>query len=105
MRKRENLQSQPFPKDFHLSQNYPNPFNPVTKIDYELPVEGKVNLKIYDITGREVANLVYNETQTAGYYTVAFAAQNFSSGVYFFRMISQGNEKNFVMTKKMVLLK
>lgn len=93
------------PKDFQLSQNYPNPFNPVTKIDYELPVEGKVNLKIYDINGREVANLVNNETQTAGYYTVAFAAQNFSSGVYFFRMISQGNEKNFVMTKKMVLLK
>lgn len=101
----ENIVNVSVPKDFHLSQNYPNPFNPITKIDYELPVEGKVDLKIYDINGREVANLVNNETQPAGYYTVAFTAQNFSSGVYFFRMISQGNEKNFVMTKKMVLLK
>jgi plastocyanin len=88
------------PGEFALSQNYPNPFNPVTNIDYDLPVDGKVNLKIYDISGREVANLV-NEVQTAGYYTVAFNANNLASGVYFYRLISG----NFNQTKKLVLLK
>lgn len=101
----ENIVSVSVPKDFHLSQNYPNPFNPITKIDYELPVEGKISLKVYDINGREVADLVNNQTQPAGYYTITFSAQNFSSGIYFFRIAAQGSNKNFVMTKKMVLVK
>ncbi|HEX2788358.1 MAG TPA: T9SS type A sorting domain-containing protein [Ignavibacteria bacterium] len=93
------------PGKFDLSQNYPNPFNPVTKINYDLPVDGKVNLRIYDITGREVANLV-NGIQTAGYYTIQFNASNFASGVYFYRIISEGTAgQQFVMTKKMVLVK
>lgn len=88
------------PGEYALSQNYPNPFNPVTNIDYDLPVDGKVALKIYDISGREIANLV-NEVQQAGYYTVAFNANNLASGVYFYRLISG----NFNQTKKLVLLK
>lgn len=94
------------PGDFKLSQNYPNPFNPTTKIDYDLPVDSKVNLKIYDMLGREAANLVNNDLQKAGYYTVQMNGVNMASGTYFFRIIAQGsNGKDFVMTKKMLLVK
>ncbi len=58
-----------------MSQNYPNPFNPSTKIDYDLPYDGKVSIILYDISGREVAGLV-NEVKTAGYYQVNFNASN-----------------------------
>ena len=88
------------PSSFAMSQNYPNPFNPSTKINYDLPVDGKVSILLYDMTGRQVANLV-NEVKTAGYYTVTFNASNLASGMYFYR-ISAGN---FVSTKKMVLVK
>jgi hypothetical protein len=88
------------PTKFDLSQNYPNPFNPVTKINFDLPEDGKVNLRIYDILGREVAILV-NEVRTAGYYTVSFDASNFASGVYFYRL-SAGN---YNAVKKLVLIR
>ncbi len=88
------------PKEYSLSQNYPNPFNPVTNIKYQIPVNGLVSLKIYDIIGREIANLV-NEYKQAGYYTVLFNGSSFASGVYFYR-IQAGN---FVQVKKMVLIK
>lgn len=94
------------PKEFKLSQNYPNPFNPVTKIDYDIPFESQVSLKIYDMLGREIASMVNNDLQTAGYYTVQLNSANMGSGTYFFRIIAQGtNGKGFVMTKKMVLVK
>lgn len=89
------------PNKYDLSQNYPNPFNPVTKINYDMPKDGKVNLRIYDITGREVAALINNEIQPAGYYTIAFNASNLSSGVYFYRLATG----DFVSTKKMMLIK
>lgn len=93
------------PNKFDLSQNYPNPFNPVTKINYDLPVDGKVMLKVYDVTGREIAQLI-NEIQPAGYYTVSFNASNFASGVYFYKLFTAGdNGQQFVMTKKMMLVK
>jgi photosystem II stability/assembly factor-like uncharacterized protein len=89
------------PKKYELSQNYPNPFNPMTKIDFQLPMDGKVSLVIYDITGREIATLLNNEFKKADYYTVMFNGSNFSSGVYFYRITAD----KYVMTKKMVLLK
>ena len=93
------------PEKFDLSQNYPNPFNPITKINYGLSVEGKVTLKVFDITGREVAKLV-NEVKTAGYYTIQFNANAFASGVYFYQIYANGiNGKDFLMTKKMMLIK
>lgn len=101
----ENELSVGIPNDFALSQNYPNPFNPATKIDYDLPYDSKVSLKIYDMLGREIASLVNNEQQRAGYYNVQFNAVNFASGTYFFRIIAQGGGKDFVMTKKMQLVK
>ena len=88
------------PSKFELSQNYPNPFNPSTKINFDLAKDGKVNLKIYDMLGREVSTLV-NEFRTAGYYTIDFNASALSSGVYFYRITTE----DFSAIKKMVLMK
>ncbi len=95
------------PTEFMITQNYPNPFNPVTIIRYGLPEDTKVQLKVYDILGKEVAELV-NEDKSAGYYEVEFngsnlpaARQGLSSGVYFYR-IQAGS---FVDAKKMILMK
>ncbi|MBS1494038.1 MAG: T9SS type A sorting domain-containing protein [Bacteroidetes bacterium] len=88
--------------DYKLNQNYPNPFNPTTKINYELKNAGFVSMKIYDLLGREIAELV-NETKDAGTYTVDFNASKYmmASGIYFYRI--QAGE--FVDTKRMVLVK
>jgi hypothetical protein len=88
------------PSKYDLSQNYPNPFNPVTRINYALPKQGMVILKIYDITGREIAILV-NEIKPAGYYNLDFNGINFASGVYFYRITAN----DFIDTKRMVLIK
>ena len=92
------------PKKFELLQNYPNPFNPITNIDYNLPFSGNLTLKIYDISGREINTLV-NKTQEAGYYTVQFNASNFASGTYFYRISADNGLEDFVMTKRMLLIK
>lgn len=88
------------PVTYELSQNYPNPFNPTTKIKYQMPVDGMVTLKVYDILGAEIATLV-EEEKTAGRYEVNFNASSLASGVYIYRL--QAND--FVNVKKMVLLK
>ena len=90
------------PEKFNLSQNYPNPFNPTTKIDFDLPQDSKVCIKVFDILGEEVTTLV-NDFRRAGYYTVLFEKSSLSSGVYFYRIIAGDNK--FVMTKKLLLLK
>lgn len=92
------------PNKYDISQNYPNPFNPTTKINYDLPFDSKVSIKIFDMTGREIYQLV-NEPQTAGYYTAQFNGSNLSSGVYFYNIIAEGGNNKFVTTKKMVLVK
>ncbi|MCB0727304.1 MAG: T9SS type A sorting domain-containing protein [Ignavibacteriae bacterium] len=88
------------PNEFSLIQNYPNPFNPTTSIDFNMPQEGFVSLKVYNTSGKEVATLV-NETRAAGYYTVNFNATNLSSGVYYYRLESNGISK----VMKMALIK
>ena len=88
------------PKEFSLSQNYPNPFNPSTVIHYSLVENGFTNLKIFDITGKEVANLV-NENQNAGRFDVTFNGSNFASGVYFYRIQSG----SYSAVKRMFLIK
>jgi hypothetical protein len=88
------------PATYKLSQNYPNPFNPTTTIEYQLPVDGHVTLKVYDLLGREVATLV-NEVQQTDYYRVEFDAGRFASGVFFYRLTSG----SFVTTKRMVVVK
>jgi hypothetical protein len=92
------------PDKYDLSQNYPNPFNPSTKINYDLPADGKVAIKLFDMSGKEVASLV-NEVKTAGYHTVNFNASNLSSGVYFYSISVEANGNNFTATKKMMLVK
>lgn len=92
------------PKKFTLSQNYPNPFNPSTKIDYEIPADSKVNIAIYDISGKEVQQVV-NENQKAGYYTAQFNASRLSSGTYFYKLTVNGANGSEVLTKKMTLVK
>jgi hypothetical protein len=94
------------PKEFAVSQNYPNPFNPSTKIDYQVPVDAKVVMEVYNIAGQRVFELV-NQDQTAGYYTVDFGASKLSSGVYIYRIIAsdKATGNNFSSIKKMMLLK
>jgi hypothetical protein len=92
------------PTKFNLSQNYPNPFNPTTKIDFDLPFDSKVSIILYDITGREVKTLV-NDTRTAGFHTVQFNASGLSSGTYFYRIMTKSNCGDYVITKKMILVK
>ena len=88
------------PAEYNLSQNYPNPFNPVTRIEYQLPVQGIVNITLYDLTGKEVAQLI-NEVRSAGYYTIDLNASALTSGVYFYTI----KANNFVNTKKLMVIK
>ncbi len=93
------------PEEFYLYQNYPNPFNPSTVISYQLPVNGKITLKVYDILGNEVAILV-NEEKLAGKYEVIFNVEthrnaSLASGIYFYRL----QAGNYIETKKMILIK
>ena len=88
------------PTQFELTQNYPNPFNPSTVINYSIPVNGMVSLKVFNVLGQEVATLV-NEMQTVGNYKATFNATSLSSGVYFYK-IEAGN---FTSVKKMMFLK
>ena len=88
------------PDYFELEQNYPNPFNPTTKINYNIPHNGNTTLKVYNVLGKEVVDLV-NEYKQSGFYSINFDAGNLPSGVYFY-MLSNGN---FTKTKKMILLK
>ena len=88
------------PYDYKLAQNYPNPFNPSTRISYSIKEEGLVTLKIFNILGQEVATLV-NDVKSPGNYNVNFDASRLSSGIYLYKINSNG----FTQTKKMMLLK
>ncbi|MBE2217818.1 MAG: T9SS type A sorting domain-containing protein [Ignavibacteria bacterium] len=88
------------PKSYELSQNYPNPFNPSTTIEFSVPKDAAVTLKIYDVLGKEVATLV-NEQKPTGTYIVNWNASNFSSGLYFYKLTAG----DFNQTKKMFLVK
>ncbi|MFA5011876.1 MAG: T9SS type A sorting domain-containing protein [Ignavibacteria bacterium] len=90
------------PKKYNLSQNYPNPFNPSTKIDFDLPLDSRVKITVFDILGREMKSVI-NEFRKAGYHTVTLNASNFSSGTYFYRFETEGG--NNIMTKKMLIVK
>lgn len=95
------------PSGFKLKQNYPNPFNPTTVIKYSLPVDGLVSIKVFDIFGKEIADLV-NEYKPAGEYSVSFNGSSLASGVYFYTIIATPNDgqaDNFRQVKKMLLQK
>jgi len=88
------------PRQFELTQNYPNPFNPITTIKYKLPELSVVKIKVYDILGRELNNLV-NEEQNAGVYDIEFDGSELMSGIYIYQL----RAGNYIQTKKMVLIK
>ena len=88
------------PDNFELNQNYPNPFNPTTTISYSIPRDQQVTLKVYNILGKEVMNLV-NKQQPAGSYAVMFEGKSLNSGIYFYTLQAEG----FRETYKMILLK
>ncbi len=88
------------PSKYSLSQNYPNPFNPSTVIRFSLPAVSFASLKIYDMLGKEVATLV-NEKLAAGTYSVDWNASEFTSGVYFYKLITD----KYTETKRMILMK
>jgi hypothetical protein len=95
--------------NFTLSKNYPNPFNPSTTIRYQLPVNAKVSLKIYNTLGQEVAMLI-NRRETAGQHQVLWNGKDnrgnsVSSGLYLYRMEVVSDKGRFSDVKKMVYLK
>jgi uncharacterized delta-60 repeat protein len=95
----QNISSE-IPDNFSLSQNYPNPFNPSTKIKFDIPKSSFVKLAVYDMLGKKVSSLVYNELK-AGTYEYTFDAAEYNSGVYFYKLETDG----FVETKKMLYIK
>ncbi|MEO8513189.1 MAG: T9SS type A sorting domain-containing protein [Ignavibacteria bacterium] len=88
------------PAAFSLQQNYPNPFNPVTIIKYDIVKDGFVKLAVYDILGKELKSIV-NQSQKAGSYTAQFDGTGLTSGVYFYKLFSNGSTK----TRKMIIVK
>lgn len=93
------------PENFKLFQNYPNPFNPTTIIKFSLPVNGFVNLKIYDMLGKEIQTLV-SRNLSSGTYEYNYSSKSLISGVYFYKLdFSSINGNNFSEIRKMVLVK
>jgi hypothetical protein len=88
------------PLSYLTARNFPNPFNPVTTISYSIPIAGHVRLSVFDVTGREMTELV-NGLQTAGSYSIAWDGRDFASGIYFYR-VTVGN---LSFTGRMVLMK
>ena len=95
------------PAGFALGQNYPNPFNPTTKIEFSIPKTYNVQIKVFDILGREIATLL-NEKKQAGIHFVEFNAENCSSGIYFYRIAVHSDKivgGDYTEIKKMILLR
>jgi gluconolactonase len=89
-----------FPEKFNLYQNYPNPFNPSTKIEYSIQAQSKVMIKVFDITGKEVA-MIEDSQKNAGTHIVSFNASQLASGVYYYRLTAN----NYSDAKKLVVMK
>ena len=89
-----------YPNRFYLSQNYPNPFNPSTNIEFTLPKSEYVELKIYNILGKEVMTIVSNKLNQ-GNHTYQFDGKNLASGIYYYQLVAG----DFREVKKMVLLR
>lgn len=90
-----------FPSEVGLRQNYPNPFNPNTNINYSIPITSKITLEVFNIVGQKVATLINGETKSPGRYSIQFNASKLPSGMYFYRLNSNGK----VLTQKMTLIK
>ena len=91
---------QPVPTEFSLANAYPNPFNPVTTLSFALPIESEVSLSVYNLQGREVSTLISGDLE-AGYHSVIWNANQYSSGMYFVKMVAG----EYVKTQKLMLVK
>lgn len=89
------------PFTFKLFQNYPNPFNPSTKIDFEIPYQSNIKIILYDITGSELEILINRELEP-GFYTISLHAENYSSGIYLYRMTT---DRGYTAVKKLTIIK
>ncbi len=94
------------PSEFMLTQNYPNPFNPISSFSYSLPSESRVKIEIYNVLGKEI-EIIVDKIQNAGSYKITWDANEFSSGVYFYRIfaITLNGKNKYTATKKMLLIK
>ena len=95
-----SISSHPVPKLFSLDRAYPNPFNPTTTLSFAIPIDSEVSLSIYNLQGREVSTLI-NGNMDAGYHSIVWNADSYSSGVYFVKMVAG----EFVNTQKLMLVK
>ena len=100
-----NTKNKIYTDKFMLQNNYPNPFNPLTSITYSIPINTSISLKIYSLDGEEILTLV-NEVKTRGEYSIQWDAKNslgnkVPSGMYFYKL----STRDFIQTKKMILLK
>jgi len=96
----ERIVDSAIPSDFQLSQNYPNPFNPTTRIEYSIPLTGRVSLRVYNSLGQEVT-VLFDGMQSVGKYVATFDGAGLPSGVYFYRLQSGV----VTLTQKLVLMK
>jgi len=92
--------SEEIPSKYYLDQNYPNPFNPETIIKFEVPDRSFINLKVFDVLGREIDELV-NSSVEPGIYSVKWSSKNYNSGVYFYVLKTE----NVVLSRKMIVAK
>lgn len=103
------INSSELPTAFQLDQNFPNPFNPSTTISFAVPEDAFISVKVYDISGREIAELLNNRFYSRGYQNVLFnsASYNLSSGVYLYKLTAKNTNSNviFSQVKKMILVK
>ncbi|MEJ2196268.1 MAG: Ser-Thr-rich GPI-anchored membrane family protein [Ignavibacteriaceae bacterium] len=102
----ENISNE-IPEIYTLYQNYPNPFNPRTKIEFGLPEESSVSLKVYDLTGQEVEVVLDNDNLYPGTFRVDFDGSYLPSGIYFYILLAKSNASDLAIreTKKMILMK
>ena len=90
----------PLPVNFNLDRAYPNPFNPVTTLSFAIPIDSEVSLSVYNLQGREVTTLI-DANMDAGYHSIIWNADSYSSGVYFVKMVAG----EYVNTQKLMLVK
>ena len=88
------------PNTYHLSTNYPNPFNAITRIDFSIPIDQFVNIKVYDVLGNEISTLI-NDKLSTGKHSIQWDASNHSTGLYFIKLECS----NYFKIRKMLLLK
>ncbi|HIF27595.1 MAG TPA: T9SS type A sorting domain-containing protein, partial [Candidatus Marinimicrobia bacterium] len=90
--------------EFRLGQNYPNPFNPVTTLEFDIPENAATRLSLFDLTGREIMTVIDREL-SAGHYQFQLDGHDLVSGIYIYQIYVNGQQKSYMATRKLILLK